>query len=183
MNQSAKDEVQRIVLASEITSLPDLTALVHWAGADTWFHTPLPVYQPGEFDVQKRVTASEVAGLLPRPSAPPTPEQEALQARLRASGEITPDEMARAEGPRTAWTQVDELLRRIGGPGWDGEKFRAKVLASLGWHPESGWDEGRAKVARAYERARQLLADTIDRAKIEQRTGTTRPNPDDERKD
>lgn len=173
INQSAKDEVQRIVLASEITSLPDLTALVHWAGADTWFHTPLPIYQPGEFDVQKPVTVSEVARVPAAPSAPPTPEQEALQARLRASGLITPEGMDQTEGPRPAWSQVDELLRKIGGPEWEGERFRAKVLASLGWHPETGWDEGRSKVSRAYENARQLLTKTIDRAQIERDTSNT----------
>lgn len=177
LSQSAQDEVSRIVLASEITSLPDLTALVHWAGSDTWFYTSLPIYQPGEFDAQKRVEAQEVAGLLPAPPEPPTPEQEALQARLRASGPITPAAMDQTEGPRPAWSQVDELLRKIGGPEWEGERFRAKVLARLGWHPETGWDEGRTKVSRAYENARALLAKTIDRAQIER--DTTNPEKKD----
>lgn len=181
-NQSAKDEVSRIVLASEIMALPDLNALVHWAGADTWFYTPVPIYQPGEWDTQKRVEAAEAPALLPAPTYPPTPEQEALQARLRASGPITPEGMDRGEGPRPAWAQVDDLLRKIGGPGWDGEKFRAKVLASLGWHPETGWDEGRAKVSRAYERARQLLAQTLDRSQIERNTSSTPKNPEEKDK-
>lgn len=171
-NLSEKEEVGRVVLASEIMALPDLHALVHWAGDETWLYTPIPVYQAGEWDAQKRIEATEALALLPAPSRPATPEETALQARLRASGPITPEEMTRAEGPRPAWSQIDDLLRRIGGPGWDGEKFRAKVLASLGWNPETGWDEGRAKVSRAYERARQLLAQTLDRRDIEHKTGT-----------
>lgn len=181
INRSVKDEVQRIVLASEIMALPDLTALVHWSGSERWYLTPVPIFAPGEFS-QKRLDGPEPAALLPPPATPPTPEQEALQARLRASGPITPEAMDRTEGPRPVWSQIDELLRRVGGPGWDGEKFRAKVLSSLGWHPETGWDDGRARVANAYEQARQTLARTLDRTEIERDTNSPPPNPND-RKD
>lgn len=172
LSTSAGDETTRIVLPAEIINLEDLTALVHFAGEEAWHFTKLPIYAPGEWDADRLVEAQQPPKMLPAPVGPPTPEEAALQDRLRASDPITPAEMGRTEGPRPSWTVVDELLRKIGGPSWDGERFRAKILNACGWHPETGWDEGRQKVARAYERARLVLIQTLERAKIEEKTNT-----------
>lgn len=44
-NRSVSEEVVRVVLASEITSLPTLQGFVKLAGQDTTYLTPIPVYQ------------------------------------------------------------------------------------------------------------------------------------------
>jgi type IV secretory pathway TraG/TraD family ATPase VirD4 len=44
--QSVKEEVVRVVLASEITALPTLQGFVKLAGEDTTYLTSIPVYQP-----------------------------------------------------------------------------------------------------------------------------------------
>ena len=44
--QSVKEEVVRVVLASEITTLPTLQGFVKLAGEDTTYQTPIPVYKP-----------------------------------------------------------------------------------------------------------------------------------------
>lgn len=44
--QSVKEEVVRVVLASEITTLPTLQGFVKLAGEDTTYLTPIPVYEP-----------------------------------------------------------------------------------------------------------------------------------------
>lgn len=43
--QSVKEEVVRVVLASEITMLPTLQGFVKLAGEDTTYLTPIPVYE------------------------------------------------------------------------------------------------------------------------------------------
>lgn len=43
---SVKEEVVRVVLASEITALPTLQGFVKLAGEETTYLTPIPVYQP-----------------------------------------------------------------------------------------------------------------------------------------
>ena len=44
--QSVKEEVVRVVLASEITALPTLQGFIKLAGEETTYLTPIPVYQP-----------------------------------------------------------------------------------------------------------------------------------------
>ena len=81
--QSARDEVERVVLPSEIMALPDLTAFVKLAGADTVHLTPIPVYRPQE-GAQGPWKAPARAAATPPPPAP-EPVGQGLRARLQAA--------------------------------------------------------------------------------------------------
>lgn len=164
INRTVEEKVERVVLPSEISTLPDLQSFVMFSGADTVRMTPIPIYQPGEASDPAQTT-SETPQDAPSPApAPAASEAElaAAQDALRGSEAITPQNMG-GEG-KQPFAEVDRLLRQIGGESWDGERFRRQIMTQLGWAKGQTLE----KSAAAYERARQILVSTTDRGEIEQ---------------
>lgn len=153
VTRSMEEKVERLVLPAEIQNLAPLNAFVIFNGDDTTYRTPVPIYQATDTLIE----ADQGPKALPAPSGP-TPAQIELQEALQ-DGEAVTLRNTGGEGPQP-WVKVDMLLKQIGG-----ESFKAETLEKLGWVR----GQAHEKFVIAHERARQLLAKTLDKTEIEER--------------
>jgi hypothetical protein len=136
-NTNVNEEVSRLVLASEISSLPDLTAFVKFAGEETAFYTSIPIYGVD----QKLIETEDKPKALPAPSGLSHGHLESVPAP-------------------TAREQVDKMLKQIGGDDWDSERLKDETLKKLEWM--KGHTQEKFTLAQA--KARQVLADRLDKS-------------------